>query len=282
MVYRVVGGSGPRVWSVDGLRERLRSGPWLRGAHWDGGLLFPGRPRGRAFDLLLTPQRGILRRGNESLVLPWSQHQPLARSQSTAEGWCLASWDGKGGGGVAVHLQGHLEEEALRRLPWMRSMSARFNRTNVGGSYIPLHRCVWERRADKDVCEVLFEVLASREQARLRLSDREAVDALLRRIVTTEHRARYETHGARRETIAVISALNELGFRHQLGGRPLPGEIIQDEGRVLAAVMKASESSPFNQDVAVDASNARRLIEARYAAVPPWPFEPLLDIADDQ
>jgi len=94
-------------------------------------------------------------------------------SQSTAEGWCLASWNGKGGGGVAVHLQGHLEEEALRTLPSIGSMSAQFNRTNIGGSYIPLHRSVWERDADKDVFEVLFEVLASREHVRLRLSDRE-------------------------------------------------------------------------------------------------------------
>ena len=51
---------------------------------------------------------------------------------------------------------------------------------------------------------------------------------------------------------------------------------------MLAAVMKASASSPYNEDMAVDASHARRLIEARYAAIPPWPFESLMDIADDQ
>jgi hypothetical protein len=258
------------------VREIRVTGPWLRAARFEGGLLIPGRPRGRAFDLLLTPEHALLR-GDGELVLPWSSHLDFTKDVVSSQGWCLDGWDGNGGAGAALHLLGDLDQQA-QTLPWMSSWSARWHRTPNWGCDAPLHKTnlnIPSHQSDRDVLQALCVLAAQRPDLRVRLGDEATVTALVARVVTSSHVRGYALDGARRDTIAVASALDSLGLIHRIGGRPLPDERVPTADELLPGVLGAIKASPYARGVAVDVAKARSIVERQYSGVPPWPFEPL-------
>lgn len=252
------------------------TGPWLRAARFEGGLLVPGRPRRRNFDLLLTPGHAAIRRSGE-LVLPWSAHLDFVRCEASAEGWHVGSWGGKGAAGAAVALQGSLMEQS-RVLPLMRTRSARWASTAIGGGRAPLHRLTpFDRPSDLDVVHALCTTLAQRTDLRPRLADAGTVNALVSRIIRSSHRRGYQVQGVRRISIETSSALRALGCVHPIGGRPLPDERVPSPLELLPQVLDRIHASPFATDVTIDSAEVLALIGRGYSHMEPWPFEPLFD-----
>jgi hypothetical protein len=235
----------------------------------------PGRPRGRTFDLILTPDHAAIR-GLEELILPWSAHLDFVRSETSSEGWFIGGWGGKGAG-VAVDLKGSLMVQS-QALPLMRTWSARWASTPIGGGRAPLHRLTpFERRSDKDVVHALCTTLALRPELRSRLADAPSVNALLSRIAGTSHARGYPLEGVRRLTIETGNALRALGRVHPVGGRPLPDVKVLSAAELLPQVLERIHASPYAHEVAVEESAVLALIERGYSRWAPWPFEPIFD-----
>jgi hypothetical protein len=240
--------------------------------------LIPGRPRGRAFDLLLTSDVALIR-GDAELVLPWSSHLDFTDDGFSTQGWCVSGWGGKGDVGAALKLLGDLDQQS-QSLPWMSSWSARWNREPNGGGRVPLHRkevALLVHESDRDVLHALCTALARRADLRNRLADEQVVTALVERVVTTPHVRSYALHGARQSTIATASALTSLGFTHPVGGRPLPDQNLPTAEELLPAVLEAITTNPYAQSVEVNPVAVLSIIDRTYSGVPPWPFEPLFD-----
>lgn len=248
------------------------TGPWLRGARYEDGLLLPGRNAAASFDLLLAPEHAWLR-GPGLLRLPWSSHLDFATSETSSTGWYVGAWGGMGEG-IAVILQGSLEDES-RALPVMQSLAAKWARTPSGGSRAPLHRSRFVRQSDKDVVHALCTTLMQREELRSRLSDRQVVQALLARIITTPHAREGSVDGARQLTIATSNALRALGCTLPIGGRPLPDEALPSASDLLPRVLEHIRASPYANRATISENKVLTIIQRNYSDKGPWPFEPL-------
>lgn len=256
----------------------LRTGPWLRRAIFDGGIVVPGRPSRNSFDLRLSSSHALIT-GPGELVLPWSSHIDFQHQHLTSEGWMVSDWNGSGSpAGAALEVHGELEDQ-LKVLPYMRRWSLRAQQ-RAWGTAAPLHRSYRfsGRTNDLDVLNALCCLLAERTDLRARLMDEATVTALLKQIFVSRHGRAPELQGSMPLTIATIEAMRALGYTHRVGGRPMPDFEAPSTEEVVSRVLDHIASNPWaSQGVGQVpiATRVRSLVQRDYTRTAPWPFHAL-------
>jgi hypothetical protein len=262
---------------VTGWLRRLFGERWIVGAQAQSdGLLLPGKPRGRAADLLLTPGGVTVFAGDRSADLAWEDHRRVLRGGRPA-GWqvgndawlaneigiSLLTW----GDATTVTMQ-------VRRM-------ARSWRTGipvpVGAGAVPLAPFASAGLVGQcHTIDALCTVLAERPAVRDGLADLRRTRPLAAALAASRLGPRVESDAWRRSTIEVTVALKALGFVHRLNGRPVPGDPLPDRAEAEARIHEYLAHNPYARGVPIGHETVARLVRSEYLDVAPWPFHALM------
>jgi len=214
------------------------------------------------------------------MSLAWEDYGRGSRNDDL---WRIAEWRSTDGGsiGAAIHVRGKyigLAEPVRRDL---RNLRERFRWTPTDWLVIPLHASLAElawggQSADAVLLDVIFSQLAERPALRANLENEELVTAALAEMATNPHQALGGFSGLRRKSVEVSTAMTLLGYAHDLGGRPLPGEQLPTTTEATKAVLARLARSPYARGITFDETRVARHVERHYTAVPPWPTGNLL------
>jgi hypothetical protein len=261
-----------------GMDEGSLRSRWFATAEWrDGGLWLPGRPTRHTADLLLRPDGVELRRGDATCTLSWAgrvrgdwtiRHHLSGRNyawrKGGVRGTALVLWAAPDDGAAAVRARTRSWRHPLRGLL-------------EPGSVIPLHS-QWlpaeTDTAERDSLAALCKVLADDEAARSRLADPGTVAALVRDLAAGARLNRRERTGVRRTTFEILTALRGLGYRHAIGGRPVPGGTA-DLDTVMADVRRALGANRYVAGLHLSEDRIRAEVLREFIDVEPWPFAAL-------
>ena len=257
-----------------------RLGPWLRGAQAGrGGIVIPGSRH--CASLRLEPEQASLVFGDLEVPLPWSGY---GRSDPSSPGssWAFGPLDASRGGhpiGIALVATGPLREavEPIAAMTRRKLLPA----TAVTGR--PRDIALWWAQVgtpttsgDLWLALVLCQLLVDRPDARARLADADRVDRLLHDLAHHRHDVRQNpVAGFLRTTLEIHVAMHLLGYEYRLGGRPVPGDPIRTTDEIVADVLRKLRANPYVQDLHIEESQVRRIVEHDYVDVEPWPFAAL-------
>lgn len=274
---------------------------WLRSATVDdaGRLIIPGKPNGRAADLVFDPDGLLVRRGDDSVMLAWSDYRDYEPFSGPLRGWGIGplfSQDVRGvivagvlGGPIGMQLfasrmnlpigvalfvpdsllpvDGDADGQAIG-VPALQLQAARA---------IP----VWTLRLGApapepiDTVAMLCRVLAERPSLRPRLADRARSERLARDLAPGAQRRITPSSGLRRASLEVDAALVRSGRAHRILGRPVPGDRTESDDHVVSDVRALLDASPFADTFHVSDEQVAKRVHEHYLDVAPWPFAAL-------
>jgi hypothetical protein len=245
----------------------------------DGGLWLPGRPP-RTAELHVGADGATLRAGPASARFRWDGHR--SHERSAADGWAV-TWatSTRAGSPIGIAIEVALADLA-RAKPVVAATATVRNRLGRAFRTTPLVplRSHWRISravdAERDTLAALCASLAERPALRAALRGPERVDRLIEAMAAHPLRALPERTGTRRASMEVLATMHRLGYRHRIGGRPLPGDDLPPEGRVVDHVMTITARNPWARDVALDHAHVVALVRRTYSQVTPWPFAALL------
>jgi hypothetical protein len=199
-----------------------------------------------------------------------------------AGSWWVTSILHSGGGrtGIAVGLDRATEVE-IRGVTAAAGAWARvFARFFAGHQIVlrasgPIGQFLPLIDAERDTLRALCQALATRPAMRSRLADPDRARLLVAAMAQGPIRARREPMGVRRSTMEVLGALRSLGYRHEIGGRPLSGEPLADADVIVDRVLDHVGRNPYAPHVSLDRDRAVRMVRQHYLDIQPWPFAAL-------
>ena len=249
---------------------------WMQAARpVDGGLIVPGRRRGRACDIMLTPA-GMRISADEVVVdLPYEHYAAPDLDQ-----WAITGWVATRGGapiGIAVLGAGRYAAPIAQLYTSRRTWTSIVSRLGNSPKDAPLDAAgVVSGRtdADRSALDVLCRVLARRPDWRPQLANPTRTTQFLHDMALQDHRPITQAHGVRRRTLETLTVMRRLGFVHPLQGRPLPDESRPAASGVVQAVVDGLSANRYA--LPPDEAHARALVHRHYLDVVPWPFAALL------
>lgn len=128
---------------------------------------------------------------------------------------------------------------------------------------------------ERDTLRALCQSMATRPALRSRLAEPERAGHLVAAMAARPLRARREVWGLRPSTTAVLGALRRLGHRHEIGGRPLPGEARPDLEVIVDQVLDSTGRNPYRAAAGFDRDTVARTVTRHFLDVAPWPFAAL-------
>jgi hypothetical protein len=63
---------------------------------------------------------------------------------------------------------------------------------------------------------------------------------------------------------------------HQLGGRPVPGDILIDREQAVSTILNRMATIPYSKGAKANRRYAEEILDAEYFNIDPWPFEALV------
>jgi hypothetical protein len=245
-----------------------------------GGLRLPGRPADHAASLHLGRDGVVLRMGTASARLEWECHRASGAFGSHDDGnWWLTSFArGRAGPiGIAIGVERDAAAVTAGVRAATRTLRNRFHRLLQDDAIVPLRATGWARpgvAAERDTLSALCRALAERPAMRSRLADPACTRRLVRAMADRPLLARPEVTAGRRDTTEVLGALRALGYRHLIGGRPLPGDLPALD-LVVDQVFERLGHDPYARDVRPTRSKVAQIVRRHFLDVEPWPFEGL-------
>lgn len=263
---------------------------WLAGARAENGLLIPGRPEGRACDLLLTAENvrlvapdglGATLSWSTLLYVPRPREVTTGTTKSSGDVWYFGPWmvDDEGQeSGAAVLVSGSCADATDELRQSLTTLWTRFSRILSSGTAVPLYTPNFERAWNDHVSmlAVLCGVLRGREEWRARLGDPQRVQRLASDMSARRYKPKRTSHGLRQRTWEMAQAMQTLGYTHEWDGRPLPTEQLADLEEIVPAVLEKIRASPYARGLDVNEDDVRAFAN-KYYFVDPWPFAALAD-----
>lgn len=257
---------------------------WFRTAKPDrDGLYLPGRPAALAAALHLSAPGAALDANGAAAQLDWESYRLRDRPYplSYKRGWWVAPFtEGRGGPiGIGIRIQGETEIETSAVRAATKTGRNLLRRFLQDGRVIPLRSAgVISPRIDveRDTLMALCAALATRPSMRAHLADRERLERLIADLSSRPLQVRRQRAGVRRSTIEVLGALQSLGYRHDIGGRPLPGDLPQLD-HVTDGVMRQLNHNPYTRHLSLDRTTVSAVVRRHFLEVEPWPLAALTD-----
>lgn len=257
--------------------RRLRKGgvlTWLDAARFDGGLCIPGRVADRNPTLTLRPDGVRLTLGGALLTLPWEGR--------TADpvGWRISETSVAGeagpppGIGVALPVADIPQDlpAACVRKHAPQDLPDTTRVIELDGSYF---RWAAFQPKQRDTVDALCRLLAERPQLRVHLDDRARMEDLIAAMQARAMTAFVFSEGFRRLKVEVQSALAALGYIHHIGGRPIPGDSLDDVETIVTRVFEHWGEGRWTADFHPSRDDVAKLVRRWYADPAPWPFAAL-------
>jgi hypothetical protein len=233
----------------------------------------------------------------EPVALPWDAYGkvldhfgPEPPDADAIDGWRITGWSLNRGvyGGVAVEVRGRLRllshelrDETLTR--WRRVTHA-FSDGPPAANLVPVVMPPTAVRLHPvsgglpDV-RALAVLLATKPALRARLDDPDRVGRLAVDLANAKYVRPLSDDGSlRRDPTDVVVALQNAGFVHRDGGRPLSSTRVAAPDVVLAGVRRSLAANPYRKGrPMVDDETIMRIAKRNYLDVEPWPFAALVD-----
>ncbi len=264
------------------------SGGWLAAAiPSDDGVVIPARPSDRGCDLAIRADGVTLTAGWTAVTLPWREFRPwpgplvLRPAAPERDSWCIAPFSTTQHDvpvGIGIEVTGRDVEATARVRALRNSWRNRLVRALQQGVVVPLApEGAGERRfeGDRAVVAALCRVLAEHPEVRTRLDDPRRTRRLVQDMIRRPLREIVLVEPVARRAFEISSSLKRLGCVHRLGGRPLPGDPLPDEGELAERVQVDLQRNPYSRDLDISLSQIRQAIRERYL-VEAWPFAALM------
>jgi hypothetical protein len=240
-----------------------------------GGLIVPGRPQGRACDIMLTPA-GMRLSADEVVVdLPYEHY-----AAPGTDHWGITAWAAtRGGGPIGIAVLGAgryaapIAQLYTSRRTWM-SIVSRLGNSPKDAPLDAASVISGRTDADRSALDVLCRVLARRPDWRPQLANLTRTTQFLHDMAVQDHGPIAQTFGVRRRTLETLTVMRRLGFVHPLQGRPLPDESRPQADGVVQAVVDGLSANRYA--LPPDEAHTRKLVHRQYLDITPWPFTALL------
>jgi hypothetical protein len=264
-----------------------------------GGLRIASSRNGRTAALALRADAGeVFYPKCEPVSLPWDAYgkvidhfgAPLPDAD-TVDGWAITGWLLNQGGvyvGVAVEVRGGLRSRTREirdeTVTWWRRFRHAFADGSPAANLVPVvmppvSLGVHLLAGDLPNVRALAVALSVTPAYRARLDDPDRVGRLVNDLASARLARRAPDEGSvRRDPTDVAVALQQAGFVHRNGGRPLSSALIAAPDVVLAGVRKSLAANPYRKGrPMVDDEMILRIAKHNYLDVEPWPFSALVD-----
>ena len=184
--------------------------------------------------------------------------------------WHLAPW-ALGGGRIGIALTSEPAAAALWPT-WPRWLRRPKRRTDV-----PLLPRLWRSVRGARHLDLLL-ALCALLRARPALRPDPARGRRLLDDVSRSHLSLIVPNldgGFRWDSMEILQAMAALGLRHEIGGRPVPGDPLGDAEELAARVQDRIAASRWARDVDIAPDRVLALVRSHHTDIAPWPFAAL-------
>ena len=181
--------------------------------------------------------------------------------------------------GATIEVRG---DELLRETEAVRAVTGRWwdsVATPVDSRPLALlhgSRTTYLAPAHPDTVRALLEVLAEHDGLRRRLAEPDRAEALAHDLRTRAVTDTWPPENRRGWKGDVRDAMDNLGYWHRNGGRPLSGDALPPGDQVVSGLGDRLRERGAPD---VGARALRRYVDRHYLSVAPWPFMALTDDA---
>jgi hypothetical protein len=255
----------------------------------DRGLVIPGRSKRRCATSLLTVESFVVQKNDVEAILGWD---------TFSIDWFLASfpttqWNQAAASapnprhpvlGAAVYTSGASTDAVI---PVVLAIAVGRRPLAIGdpikhafklGPVVPLHKprpyLFGHYRCDTTV-GYLCRLLHARPDLRSGLGARAQCERLRADILRDPLTPVGDHLGLRSRSIEIRNAVRSAGMTHSLGGRPVAGEPLPEEGVAVDTVMEWLSHSHNEKAKTVRSEEVRDVLRSDYYSVDPWPFAAL-------
>jgi hypothetical protein len=265
---------------------------WLDSAYGsDEGLVIPGTPPRYAADLRLSVDGVHVGKAGVDVALPWTATGTLWHLGSYVRGRNTVTRDrsvpSTPSGGIinaGLSIRGDYVNRMVpifialkggrRRLRFADPLKRGIGSSNV----VPLYARRNDTLISRDAWSIwnLCLLLAQRPELQVRLGERTRTENLLRDLKRHQLPVMRGHLGVRTESIEIRTAMKGAHIVHQLGGRPVPGDMLMDRDEAVAEVVARIATRPYSKGVEVTTKHVEEILDADYFNVEQWPFVSLM------
>jgi hypothetical protein len=260
---------------------------WLDSAYGsEKGLVIPGTPPRYAADFRLSVDGVHVEKAGIDVALPWTETGrtwhlgSYVRKRKTVDRAGIPSTPSGGIINAGLYARG---AHANRMVPIFLALKAGRRRLpftdpfklGIGVSYVvPLYARRNNTFISKDAWSIwnLCLLLAKRAELQVHLGDLIRMENLLRDL--RQHRLPVvRSHlGIRTESVEIRTAMRGASIVHQLGGRPVPGDVLVDRDEAISRIVARLAAIPYASGPKVTSKHVEEVLDAEYFNIEPWPF----------